>query len=112
MRSNGFLSLRASAARTAVGVPLIALAVAAPAAAEAHGSQPVRASQIACAGADTPTTNVRKIQRVVLCLHNLERGRRGLSKLYWNRDLAGVATKYAHSHGLPAPLRALLKRPP
>jgi uncharacterized protein YkwD len=78
-------------------VPLIALAVAAPAAAEAHESKPARAAQGACAGADTPTTNVRKIQKVVLCLHNVERGRRGLSKLYWNRDLAGVATKYAHS---------------
>jgi uncharacterized protein YkwD len=31
----------------------------------------------------------------MLCLHNRERRERGLSKLRWNRQLAGVAAKHA-----------------
>jgi uncharacterized protein YkwD len=37
------------------------------------------------------------MQKGILCLHNLERGARGLSKLRWNRDLTSVASKYARS---------------
>ena len=44
-----------------------------------------------------PTTNVRSIQMTLLCLHNLERRAHGLSQLRWNRDLTGVASKYART---------------
>ena len=35
------------------------------------------------------------MQKAVLCLHNLERSGHGLRKLRLNRDLSGVATKFA-----------------
>jgi uncharacterized protein YkwD len=31
----------------------------------------------------------------MLCLHNVERRKHGLSQLRWNRELAGVATRHA-----------------
>ena len=71
------------------------MAIAAPASAD--GSKPARAAQAGCAGADTSTSNVRSIQMTLLCLHNLERRAHGLSRLRWNRDLTGVASKYARA---------------
>lgn len=77
------LGLR-SAARLALAGLVIALASAAPAAAQA-----------ACPAADSATRDIGQIQRTMLCLHNVERRDHGLSKLHWNRQLAGVAGRHA-----------------
>ena len=74
--------------QVALALLTVALPLASPAAAEAGGSK-------TCTAADIQTSNVRQLQKSTLCLHNLERGRRGLSKLRWNPDLASVAAKYA-----------------
>ena len=78
-----------------LGSLLLSFAIAAPA--YAHASKPAHGAQAGCAGADTSTSNVRSIQRTVLCLHNRERAAHGLSQLHWNRDLTGVASKYART---------------
>jgi uncharacterized protein YkwD len=80
--------------RIALGGLVVALAVAAPAA-SAHGDKPMRASQAACPAANAATTHVRQMQRTMLCLHNRARLERGLSKLRWNRELAGAAASHA-----------------
>ncbi len=95
MRSQSFRSVLRSAARVALGSLVLSMAIAAPASAD--GSKPARAAQGGCAGADTSTSNVRSIQMTLLCLHNLERRAHGLSRLRWNRDLTGVASKYART---------------
>jgi uncharacterized protein YkwD len=61
----------------------VGLAVASPAVAGTHS----------CAGANTPTSNVRVLQKTVLCLHNAER--QGMSKLAWNSDLSKAASQHA-----------------
>jgi uncharacterized protein YkwD len=73
-----------SAAAAGIGTLTLALAVASPAVAGTH-----------CQGAGTPTSNVRVLQKTVLCLHNVERADRGLSKLAWNSDLSNAASKHA-----------------
>jgi uncharacterized protein YkwD len=98
-----------SAARVTFGGLLVALAVASPGTASAHSDKPARDPQAACPGADTATSKIRQIQKTMLCLHNLERRERGLSKLRWNPELAGVAGKHARdmvsrhyfAHGSP-----------
>ncbi len=85
-----------STARVALGATVLACVVASPAAAGTQ-SKPARASQVGCATASTPTSDVRRIQKAMLCLHNLERTARGLRKLRWNPELSGVANKYART---------------
>ncbi len=91
------LSLK-SVARTATKTALcgvaVALGAASPAVASADTGSVAKASKAGCAGANTATTNVRSIRRVLLCLHNAERRSHGLSKLRLNRKLTGVATKH------------------
>jgi uncharacterized protein YkwD len=82
-------------AQVALALLTVAVLVASPDAARAHGKQ--AGGSKTCAATDTQTTNVRQVQKAILCLHNLERGARGLSKLRWNRDLTGVASKYART---------------
>jgi uncharacterized protein YkwD len=94
MRNSCFGSILRSAGQVALGGLVVALTVAAPAA-SAHSVGPAQASQPACSGADAATTHVRQIERTMLCLHNRERLERGLSKLSWNRDLAGAAKSHA-----------------
>jgi uncharacterized protein YkwD len=84
-----------SAARFALGGLIVALAVAPATAARAQGGKPAQAAQAGCPAADTATTDIRHIQKATLCLHNRERLEDGLSKLRWNRELAGVAGKHA-----------------
>jgi uncharacterized protein YkwD len=93
MRTRCFRSGLRSAAQVAIAALILTLLVASPAAALTHGKH-ARASQ-SCAGADTPTSNVRRIQRAMLCLHNLVRREHGLSKLHLNRDLSNVAAGHA-----------------
>ena len=50
---------------------------------------------MACAGADTPTRNVRMLKKTALCLHNVERAGHGLSKLGRNRSLSNAASRHA-----------------
>lgn len=97
MSSNSISSLLRSAARVTLGSLVLTLAVAAPASAQPAAGKPAHAAQSGCAGADTPTSNVRRMKKIVLCLHNLQRAERGLSKLRWSRDLSGVASKYART---------------
>jgi uncharacterized protein YkwD len=84
-----------SAARVALTGLIVALAAAPPAGARQHSGKPARASQAACPSADSATSDVRQIQKATLCLHNLERRERGLSKLRWNSELARVAARHA-----------------
>ena len=69
-------SVLRSAAAAAIGTLSLGLAVASPAV----------AGTPKCSGADTPTSNVRVLQKTILCLHNVDR--HGLSKLAWNSDLS------------------------
>jgi uncharacterized protein YkwD len=85
MRNRRLRSVLRSAAAAGISTVSLALAVASPAVA---GTQN-------CPGADTPTSNVRVLQKTVLCLHNAERGSHGLSKLAWNSDLSNAASKHA-----------------
>ena len=80
---------------TALATTVVGLSIASPAVAETQGTQ-ARASQ-SCAGADTKTSSVRRLQKVVHCLHNVERRKAGLSTLRWNRNLTGVARKYSRT---------------
>ncbi len=95
MRNRRLRTVIRNTAQLAIAALVVALLVASPAAAKAEGTQ-ARASQ-SCAGADTRTNNVRRLQKAILCLHNLERGKRGLSKLRWNGDLTRVAKKYSRT---------------
>ena len=83
--------------RILLGAAALALALASPAAAREQGGKPARGSQSGCAAADSPTGDARRTQKAMLCLHNLERGGRGLRRLRLNRDLSGVATKFARN---------------
>jgi len=77
-------------------VLIVALAVASPTADPARsGKAPPRLTQTDCAGAETPTTSIRRIDKITLCLHNLERAERGLRKVFWNPDLSSVAAEHA-----------------
>jgi uncharacterized protein YkwD len=80
---------------TALATTLVGLSLASPAAAEAQSTQ-AQASQT-CVGADTKTTSVRRLQRAIHCLHNVERRKAGLSTLSWNRNLTAVARKYSRT---------------
>lgn len=78
---------------------IFALVVASPAAART-GSTPsaqsyANAAKAGCAGADTPTTDIRRFRKAVSCLHNLERRHHGLGSLRMNSDLSRVAAKHA-----------------
>src|SRR3954463_1253005 len=81
--------LSRSVLRTAVSSAFVGLAIALAIAPGAIAKQP------ACAGADTPTSNVKQIQKTMFCLHNVERRHHGLSQMRWNRDLAGAAGGHA-----------------
>jgi uncharacterized protein YkwD len=83
MRNSRLGHVLLSAAGVALGALVLAL-----------GAAPVASAHAACAGADTATTNVRTIQRAVLCLHNVERRQHGLSRLRWNRDLARAGASH------------------
>ena len=76
-----------STAIAGIGAATVALALASPTVAEG--------SQAGCAGADSPTSNVRVLKKTVLCLHNVERTSHGLSKLGQNRNLSNAASKHA-----------------
>lgn len=95
MRDRRIRTALRSAAAAAIGSLALALAVASPAVAGTHSSRSATGSEAGCAAADTPTSNVRVLQKTMLCLHNLERGDHGLSKLAWNRDLSTAASKHA-----------------
>jgi uncharacterized protein YkwD len=56
---------------------------------------PPAADTTGCAGADKPMTNLRRIRKAVLCLHNVERHEHGLQNMRWSADLAGVARRHA-----------------
>jgi uncharacterized protein YkwD len=83
MSSSRLSHLLLSATGGALGTLVLAL-----------GAAPAASAHAACAGADTATTNVKAIQGAVLCLHNVERQKRGLSTLRWNRDLARAGTRH------------------
>jgi uncharacterized protein YkwD len=83
MRNRRLRSVLCSAAAAGIGTLTLGLAVASPAV----------AGTPKCAGADTPTSNVRVLQKTILCLHNVDR--QGLSKLAWNGDLAKAASRHA-----------------
>jgi uncharacterized protein YkwD len=55
------------------------------------------ASQPGCPGAGVPTTDAHRFQKAMLCLHNAERRDHGVSRVHWNRTLAGVATRYSRT---------------
>ncbi len=88
-------SVARTATKTALCGLAVALGAASPAVASADTGSVAKASQAGCAGANTATTNVKRIRKVLLCLHNTERRSHGLSKLRLNRSLTGVATKHA-----------------
>jgi uncharacterized protein YkwD len=84
--------LRSAALTT--GSMILALAVASPAAAGVDSVLPAQASKARCANADQPTRDIRRFQKAVACLHDLERSKRGLRNLRWNRDLSRAASKH------------------
>lgn len=83
MRNHRLRSVLRSAAAAGIGTLSLGLAVASPAV----------AGTPKCPGADTPTSNVRVLQKKILCLHNVDR--HGLSKLARNSDLSLAASKHA-----------------
>ncbi len=95
MRNRRIQSVVRAAAAAGISSLTLALAVAAPAVAGTHNSRSATGTQAGCAGADTPTSNVRVLQKTMLCLHNLERGDHGLSKLAWNSNLSKAAAGHA-----------------
>jgi uncharacterized protein YkwD len=84
-----------SAARVALPGLIVALAVAAPATASAQDDSPAQASQAACPTAGSASEDARRVQKALLCLHNLERHEHGLSTLRWSPELAAAATRHA-----------------
>jgi uncharacterized protein YkwD len=74
-----------SAAAAGIAALTLGLAVASPAFAGTHN----------CPAADTPTGNVRVLDKTILCLHNAERIDHHLSKLTWNSDLSKAASEHA-----------------
>jgi uncharacterized protein YkwD len=95
MRNRRIQSVIRAAAAAGISTLTLALGVAVPAVAGTHNSKSATGSEAGCAGADTRTSNVRVLQKAMLCLHNLERGDHGLSKLAWNRDLSKAASRHA-----------------
>jgi uncharacterized protein YkwD len=86
MRDSRLGSVLRSAARLALAGLVVALA---------NGATPALASSPACPAADTATAETWRLEKAVLCLHNLERRERGLSQLRWNRQLAHAAERHA-----------------
>jgi uncharacterized protein YkwD len=86
MRDSRLSSVLRSAARLVLAGLVVALA---------NGATPALASDPACPAADTATADTWRLEKAVLCLHNLERGQRGLSQLRWNRQLASAAERHA-----------------
>ena len=86
MRDSRLSSVLRSAARFVLAGLVVALA---------NGATPALASQPACPAADTATAETWRLEKAVLCLHNLERGEHGLSQLRWNRQLASAAERHA-----------------
>ena len=66
----------------------LALALIVPGAAQASSG---------CLGAGTATASAGRLQREVLCLHNVQRRSHGLSRMRWNGTLARVASKYSRT---------------
>jgi uncharacterized protein YkwD len=59
------------------------------------GAPAATAAPRECTAATVATSSVRQIDRTLLCLTNVERGRHGLSQVRWSRELAGVAARHA-----------------
>jgi uncharacterized protein YkwD len=59
------------------------------------GGRPAAVETTRCAGADDPSTSIRRSRKAVLCLHNVERHEQGVRKVHWNHDLSGVARAQA-----------------
>jgi uncharacterized protein YkwD len=95
MRNRRFRSVARTATKIIIFASAVTLGAVSPAAAGTRDGSLSQASQAGCAGADTATTNVRRIRRAMLCLHNVERRSHGLSRLHLNRALTRVATKHA-----------------
>jgi uncharacterized protein YkwD len=88
-------SMKTKRFQIAIGTLFLALTVPSPAASLAAGPLPARASNAACSTADKPTLDIKRFQKAVSCLHNLERRHHGLRNLRWNIDLSLVAGKHA-----------------
>jgi uncharacterized protein YkwD len=73
---------------------VIALAFALPAAAKAQGAHSKK-STARCAGASSATRDLARLSREILCLHERERGGKGLGRLRWNPRLARAAAAHA-----------------
>ena len=76
-----------------ISLPLLALLLAGAPAAGAH-RHGLSARQ-ACPTAVTVSADARVLKKALLCLHNFERRRRGLSQLRLNADLSAVALGHA-----------------
>jgi uncharacterized protein YkwD len=75
---------------------LAAVLVCAPVAAASHrGHRDALRAMDACPGSGATSTDVGQIKKAMLCLHNLERRRHGLSRMRWNRSLSRVARAHA-----------------
>jgi uncharacterized protein YkwD len=85
------LELRRVAAWIALATIAVAL-VCAPAAG-AHGR--ALSAQQACPTSVSVSTSAQVLRKGLLCLHNFERHRHGLSQLRLNADLSGVALAHA-----------------
>jgi uncharacterized protein YkwD len=59
------------------------------------GRTPPAARTTRCAAADAPSRNTRRVNKAVLCLHDVKRREHGLRNMRWNRDLSGVARRHA-----------------
>jgi uncharacterized protein YkwD len=79
----------------AMSTLFLTLTFASPAAAHLDNALPAQASKAGCAAAGKATTNIRRIQKAVSCLHNLERRAHGLRSLRWDPDLSRAAAKHA-----------------
>jgi uncharacterized protein YkwD len=60
-----------------------------------RGLRDTRRAIDACPGSEAATTDVGQIKKAMLCLHNLERRRHGLSRIRWSRSLSRVALAHA-----------------
>jgi uncharacterized protein YkwD len=76
-----------------ISLSTLAIVLTCAPAAGAHGH--ALSARQACPTAVTVSSNARLLRGAILCLHNFERSRRGLSQLRLNADLSSVALKHA-----------------
>jgi len=81
--------------RVASWIALATLAVLLVCAPAAGAHRLALSARQACPTSAAVSTNVQVLKRGLLCLHNFERRRHGLSQLRLNADLSGVALSHA-----------------